>query len=168
MLVSGSTTLHSTPGNARPTVPTRTSRLSPTLLCVQPGELSVCPNTIVMSDIFILSTTSFITGTGQGEQAIIPVRMWLKSVVAKSACSSKAINIVGTPCIAVIFSLFIALSDTDGWKYSIGTMVVPCEIEAVIARTMPKQWNIGTWISMRSSVDKSIQSPMHLPLFITL
>ena len=33
---------------------------------------------------------------------------------------------------------------------------------------MPKQWNIGTWIIMRSSVERSMQSPMALPLLTTL
>ena len=39
-------------------------------------------------------------------------------------------------------------SDTLGEKYGIGHSVVPCVIEAVIASTMPKQWNMGTWIIM--------------------
>ena len=47
-------------------------------------------------------------------------------------------------------------------------MVAPCVMDAVIDRTMPKQWNMGTWIIMRSAVDRSMRSPMHLPSFTTL
>ena len=50
----------------------------------------------------------------------------------------------------------------------IGHIVAPCVMLAVIERTMPKQWNIGTWIIMRSAVERSIRSPMHLPSFTTL
>ena len=35
-------------------------------------------------------------------------------------------------------------------------------MDAVIARTMPKQWNIGTWIIILSAVDKSMPSPFGL------
>ena len=41
-------------------------------------------------------------------------------------------------------------------------------IEAVIASTIPKQWNMGTWIISLSAVERSIQSPMFLPLLTTL
>ena len=53
-------------------------------------------------------------------------------------------NIVGTPWKQVIFSLFMQASPFLGEKRVIGDIVVPCVMEAVIARTMPKQWNIGT------------------------
>jgi hypothetical protein len=46
--------------------------------------------------------------------------------------------------------------------------VAPWVMEAVMASTMPKQWNIGTWIIMRSAVERSMRSPMHLPLLTTL
>ena len=49
-----------------------------------------------------------------------------------------------------------------------GDMVVPWVTDAVMASTIPKQWNMGTWIIIRSAVDKSMQSPMALPLFTTL
>ena len=42
-----------------------------------------------------------------------------------------------------------------------------CYVDAVIASTMPKQWNIGTWIIMRSAVERSMRSPMHFPLLTT-
>ena len=47
-------------------------------------------------------------------------------------------------------------------------MVAPWVMEAVMASTMPKQWNMGTWIIIRSAVDRSMRSPMHLPLLTTL
>ena len=50
-----------------------------------------------------------------------------------------------------------------GEKYGRGSTVPPCVIVAVIASTMPKQWNIGTWIIILSSVDRSMPSPMLLP-----
>ena len=55
-----------------------------------------------------------------------------------------------------------------GENAGIGDIVVPCVIDAVIASTIPKQWNIGTCIIILSAVDKSIQSPIALPLFTTL
>ena len=55
-----------------------------------------------------------------------------------------------------------------GEKYGIGHIVAPCVMDAVMASTMPKQWNIGTWIIMRSAVERSMRSPMHLPLLTTL
>jgi hypothetical protein len=74
----------------------------------------------------------------------MPVRIYEKSVVGKSECSSIAINIVGTPWNAVIFFALIHAKPKRGEKDGIGAIVVPCVIEAVIASTIPKQWNIGT------------------------
>jgi hypothetical protein len=42
-------------------------------------------------------TTCFMTSTGQGEPAMIPVRRLESSNFSKSGCSSSAMNIVGTP-----------------------------------------------------------------------
>ena len=53
-------------------------------------------------------------------------------------------------------------------KAGIGDMVTPCVIEAVIASTIPKQWNIGTCIIILSAVERSMQSPIALPLLTTL
>jgi hypothetical protein len=53
-------------------------------------------------------------------------------------------NIVGTPWKHVIFSSFMHSSAGFGEKYGSGDIVTPCVIDAVIASTMPKQWNIGT------------------------
>ena len=41
-------------------------------------------------------------------------------------------------------SELIHASDDFGEKYGKGSAVPPCVIIAVMARTMPKQWNIGT------------------------
>ena len=79
-----------------------------------------------------------------------------------------AMNIVGTPWKAVICSRLIQSSEMRGENAGIGDIVVPCVIAAVIASTMPKQWNIGTWIISRSAVERSMQSPMFLPLLTTL
>ena len=49
-----------------------------------------------------------------------------------------------------------------------GYMDTPWVMEAVMASTMPKQWNMGTWIIILSAVERSMQSPMALPLFTTL
>ncbi len=75
---------------------------------------------------------------------MMPVRIREKSVFSKSGCSSMAMNMVGTPWKAVIGSLRMHSSDTRGEKYGIGLMVTACVTEAVMARTMPKQWNMGT------------------------
>ena len=55
----------------------------------------------------IFPTTSCITAMGQGDPAIMPVRIWLKSVLGKSGCSSRAMNMVGTPWKAVTCSLWM-------------------------------------------------------------
>ena len=79
-----------------------------------------------------------------------------------------AINIVGTPWKAVIFSRLMQSSPFLGENAVMGDIVVPWVIDAVMARTMPKQWNMGTWIIMRSAVERSMQSPIALPLLTTL
>ena len=123
---------------------------------------------MVISLMCILLTTSCITAMGQGEPAMMPVRMWEKSVLGKSSCSSMAMNMVGTPWKAVIRSLLMQLRAGLGLKYGRGRMVAPWVMEAVMASTMPKQWNMGTWIIMRSAVERSMRSPMFLPLFTML
>ena len=65
-------------------------------------------------------------------------------------------------------SLLMQASEDFGEKYGSGSAVPPCVIIAVIANTIPKQWNIGTWIIILSAVERSILSPIHLPLFTTL
>ena len=41
-------------------------------------------------------------------------------------------------------------SDDFAEKYGIGHIVAPCVMDEVIDSTMPKQWNIGTWIIILS------------------
>ena len=74
-----------------------------------------------------------------------------------------AMNMVGTPWKAVMCSLLMQARDDFGEKYGMGRMVPPWVMVAVMARTMPKQWNMGTWIIMRSAVERSMPSPMVLP-----
>ena len=79
-----------------------------------------------------------------------------------------AMNIVGTPLKQVMRSWLMQASGTLAEKYGIGQSVAPCVMQEVMESTMPKQWNIGTWIIIRSAVDRSIRSPMHLPSLTTL
>ena len=59
---------------------------------------------MTISLMCILLTTSRILEIGQGEPAMMPVRICEKSVLSKSGCSSMATNIVGTPWKQVIRS----------------------------------------------------------------
>ncbi len=77
-------------------------------------------------------------------------------------------NTVGTPLKQVIFSCVMQASDDLAEKYGMGQSVEPWVMVEVIESTMPKQWNIGTWIIMRSAVERPMRSPMHLPLLTTL
>ena len=79
-----------------------------------------------------------------------------------------AMNIVGTPWQAVIRSRLMASNASLGENAGMGTIVAPWVTAAVIASTMPKQWNMGTWMSSLSAVEKSMQSPMALPLLTML
>ncbi len=45
---------------------------------VTPGAVSVWPYTITISDMFMCVLTCFITSTGQGDPAMIPVRSVLR------------------------------------------------------------------------------------------
>ena len=64
----------STCGMTVPTVDTRRSSSSSRRVIVETGEVSVIPYMIVTSAMFISATTRFITSTGQGDPAMIPVR----------------------------------------------------------------------------------------------
>ena len=72
--VSGSMILISMWGRTRPTVPTFLSSGSSGEVCVDTGEVSVMPYPMVTSLMCISSTHCFMTSTGHGEPAIIPVR----------------------------------------------------------------------------------------------
>jgi hypothetical protein len=64
---------------------------------VETGEVSVMPYAMVISGMCIVVWTFFMTSTGHGEPAMMPVRSVLKSNSLKRGCSSSAMNIVGTP-----------------------------------------------------------------------
>ena len=80
-----------------PTVAQRFSNVSPIRTCVVTGEVSVIPNAIEISLMPISDSTRFMTSTGHGEPAMMPVRNELRSNSLNRGCSSWAMNIVGTP-----------------------------------------------------------------------
>ena len=89
----------------------------------------------------ISATTRFITSTGQGEPAMMPVRSVERSYVAKSGRFSSAMNMVGTPYSEVHRSCCTAVRLARASKDGAGmTMQAPCEVMARLAITMPKQW----------------------------
>ena len=55
------------------------------------------PYAIVISGMCMIVCTFFMTSTGHGEPAMMPVRSELKSNSLKRGCSSSPMNIVGTP-----------------------------------------------------------------------
>ena len=69
--------------------------------------------------------TSSMTLIGQGEPAMMPVRICEKSVFGKFSWLSIAMNIVGTPWKQVIFSLLMHSSPSLGENAGIGDIVVP-------------------------------------------
>ena len=86
------------------------------------------------------SITSRITSMGQGEPAINPVRMELRSNLSKSGCPNWAMNMVGTPYTAVHRSFSNATRVFSGSKYSEArTMVAPVVAQATVPRVQPKQ-----------------------------
>ena len=91
--------------------------------------------------MFITVCTFFITSTGHGEPAMIPVRSDEKSNRENSGCSSSAMNMVGTPYSAVQRSSCTASMLATGSNDSAGTtMPAPCVVQARLPSTMPKQW----------------------------
>ena len=95
--------------------------------------------------------TWVITSIGQGDPAIIPVRRDEKSVLAKSAWASWAMNIVGTPNRLVQRSAATARSVAPASKAAAGyTMQAPWLVAARLPITMPKQWYSGTGMQTRS------------------
>ena len=87
----------STFGSTVPTVDTRRSRSSSRRVTNDTGDVSVMPYPMQISLACISLTTRFITSTGHGAPAIIPVRSEVRSNSANRGCSSIAIHIVGTP-----------------------------------------------------------------------
>jgi len=95
---------------------------------------------MVSSEQCISSTTRRMMLMGQGEPAMIPVRSELRSNSRKRACSSSAINMVGTPWMAAQRSSAMAWSVASASKYSAGiTMAAPCATHTMLPRIMPKQ-----------------------------
>ena len=87
------------------------------------------------------STQRFITSTGQGEPAMIPVRSDERSWSAKLGWFCIAMNIVGTPYTPVQRSSAIARRVTSGSKPGAGiTIVAPWVVQPRLPITMPKQW----------------------------
>jgi hypothetical protein len=85
--------------------------------------------------------TRFITSTGHGEPAMIPVRRDDRSNDAKSGWSSSAMNIVGTPYSDVQRSAATARSVASASKPGAGiTMHDPWVTAPRFPMTMPKQW----------------------------
>ena len=91
--------------------------------------------------MLIRSMTCFITSTGHGEPAMIPVRRLLRSKRPKSGTASSAMNMVGTPYSDVHRSACTASRVATGSKLSAGmTMHAPWLVAARLPMTMPKQW----------------------------
>ncbi len=121
---------------------------------------------MVISRPFIFSITARITSMGQGDPAMIPVRMWDRSYFDGflASSSSSAMNIVGTPWTAVQRSFVIASRTAGAAKLSTGTMVEPRVTQAIVPRTQPKQWKNGTGMHIRSAGVRFMQSAMFAPL----
>ena len=89
----------------------------------------------------ISPTTRFITSTGQGAPAMIPVRRLDRSNSPNRGWASSAMNMVGTPYREVQRSACTAASVASGSNPGAGsTTHAPCEVAARLPITMPKQW----------------------------
>ena len=123
-----------------PTVLTRNSMGSSTSVMLHTGEVSVMPQAIVISGQCISVITRFITSTGHGAPAMMPVRRDDKSNARNCGWSSSAMNMVGTPCNAVQRSCATLCKVCTGLKCGAGrTIVAPCVTQARLPSTMPKQ-----------------------------
>ena len=109
---------------------------------------------MVISFMFMSSTTRRMSGSGHTEPAMMPVRMFERSKRLNMGCSSSAKNMVGTPYTAVQRSLSSAASTLRGLNDSRITMVAPWFTAAETPSTQPKQWNSGTGRHTRSLVLK--------------
>ncbi len=93
------------------------------------------------SVIPIRSMTSFMTSTGQGEPAMIPVRRLDRSYPSNPGTASSAMNMVGTPYREVQASASTAASVAAGSKAGAGiTIAAPWLVQARLPITIPKQW----------------------------
>jgi hypothetical protein len=128
-----------------PAVWQRFSTVLPTRTTVAAGEVSVCPNAIEICSIPVCEPAFFITSTGHGAPAMIPVRSELRSCPAKPGSASSAMNIVGIPYRLVHRCRAHARSVAPGSNVSAGyTMHAPLQVHARLPTTIPKQWYSGT------------------------
>ena len=124
---------------------------------------------MVTSCMCICCCTRFITSIGHGAPAMMPVRSDVRSNRAKSAWSSSAMNIVGTPCSAVQRSASTAASVARGSKPSPGnTIFAPVAAQASTPSTMPKQWYSGTGMHRASDSENCMQRPVAIALLTML
>src|SRR5659263_114316 len=94
---------------------------------------------MVTSSMCISETTRFITSTGHGEPAMIPVRSEEKSYDANCSHPSSAMNMVGTPYSDVHRLACTVSNVATGSNEGAGiTMQAPCEVAARLPITMPK------------------------------
>jgi hypothetical protein len=96
---------------------------------------------MLTSAMCISSMTRFMTSTGHGEPAMMPVRSDERSKPPNAGCSSIAMNIVGTPYSDVHRSWATASSVASASKAGPGiTMQAPWLVAPRLPMTMPKQW----------------------------
>jgi hypothetical protein len=96
---------------------------------------------MVTSSMCMDDMTCFITSTGHGDPAMIPVRNDDRSKSSKFGRASSAMNMVGTPYRLVHRSACTASSTASGSKPASGiTMHAPCVVHARLPSTIPKQW----------------------------
>ncbi len=90
----------------------------------------------------ISATTRFITSTGHGEPAMIPVRSVDRSKRAKSGRASSAMNIVGTPYSDVHRSSWHGLQRRAGVerRRRDDDARAVADVAPRLPMTMPKQW----------------------------
>ncbi len=99
------------------------------------------PYPMQISRACISSTTRFITSTGHGAPAMMPVRNAERSNSGNRGCSSIAMYIVGTPYTLVQCSSPRASSVANGSKLAAGyTIVDPDPMQPRLPIPMPKQW----------------------------
>ena len=99
------------------------------------------PYAIVTASMCMSETQRFITSTGHGAPAMIPVRNDDRSNAVKSSRSSSAMNIVGTPYRLVQRSLATVSNVAWGSNPGAGsTIAAPWAVQARFPSTMPKQW----------------------------
>jgi hypothetical protein len=108
---------------------------------VDTGVVSVMPHAIVTSSMCMRERTCDMTSTGHGAPAMTPVRRVDRSKRSNPACSSMAMNIVGTPYSEVHRSASTASSTASGSNDSLGrTTQAPWVTDARLPITIPNVW----------------------------